>query len=256
MKIPEYQNDLSLQSPILLDRAYKQAKVEKMLAVLADAGAIGAEPKTLAVDIGCSRGFFSAALAVHFQRVIGLDIDAHALRVAAEEAPSPNLHYVLGDSLKIPLPDASADLVICNHVYEHVPSPKQLFDEIHRVLKPDGVCYLGAASRLTLMEPHYHLPFLSWLPKPLAHGYMRLARKGPYYYETMLTYWGIRQLISRYHVTDYTLKIVADPDRFKARDMFPQGGWLDKIPMPVWRVCHDILPSYIFILRKQGASHE
>jgi len=256
MNLPEYQNDLSLQSPILLDRAYKQAKVDKMLAVLQDAGAIGGGLKDLAVDIGCSRGFFSAALAGHFQRVMGVDIDGHALRVAAEEAPASNLHYVLGDSLKLPLPDGSADLIICNHVYEHVPSAEQLFVEIDRVLKPEGVCYLGAASRLTLVEPHYHLPFLSWLPKPLAHGYMRLTRKGPYYYETMRTYWGIRRLISGYRVTDYTLKIVADPDRFKARDLFPRGGWLEKIPLPVWRISHDILPSYIFILRKQEASHE
>jgi len=250
MTLPEYQNDLSLQSPILLDRNYKQAKVDKMLAVLTDAGIVSDQLRALALDIGCSRGFFSAALAPHFCETLGLDIDRHALRLAKEEAPVSNLHYVLGDSLRLPLPDSSVDLVICNHVYEHVPSAERLFAEIHRVLKTDGACYLGAASRLTLIEPHYHLPFLSWLPKPLAHAYMRLTGKGRYYYENLRTFWGIKRLIARYRVTDYTLKIVADPDRFKARDLFPRGGWLEKIPLFCWRWAHALLPSYILILRK------
>jgi ubiquinone/menaquinone biosynthesis C-methylase UbiE len=252
MKVPIYQKDLSLISPILLDRGYKQAKVDKMLAVLQDAGILPGSKNAKAVDIGCSRGLFAAALAGHFHLVLGLDIDANALQLAAAETPgSSNLHFVLGDSLRIPVPDSSIDLLVCNNVYEHVPDAELLFSEIYRVLKPFGMCYLGVASRLTLIEPHYHLPFLSWLPKTVAHWYVRAAGKGRYYYETMRTYQGIRRLISRFKVTDYTLKIVADPDRFKARDLFPAGGLLEKIPLFCWRLGYSLLPSYIFILRKE-----
>lgn len=250
MKTRGYQSDLSRQSPILLDAEYKGPKIEKMLAVLKDAGVITTRKTALALDIGCSRGLFTTAFAPYFDEIVGIDIDTHALPMASRENRQTNVHYAYADSLRLPFSDGSIDLVVCNHVYEHVPSPEQLFSEIHRVLADSGVCYLGAASRLTLVEPHYHLPFLSWLPKPLAHLYMKISGKGDHYYERMRTYGGIQRLISNFDISDYTLKVVADPDRFKARDLFPQGGLLAKIPMILWKSAYWLLPSYIFILRK------
>jgi SAM-dependent methyltransferase len=43
------------------------------------------------------------------------------------------------------------DFVICNHVLEHVSSPKSALREVHRVLKPGGrlVCQTPYAARLT-----------------------------------------------------------------------------------------------------------
>jgi len=38
-----------------------------------------------------------------------------------------------------------------------------------------------AGSRLALIEPHYRLPFLSWLPRPLATAYLRLSGRGSSY---------------------------------------------------------------------------
>ncbi|MGQ0656504.1 MAG: methyltransferase domain-containing protein [Chromatiales bacterium] len=245
-----YQRDLSLQSPILLDGVYKKSKVDKMLAVLRDVGAVSEQPRTLAVDIGCSRGFFASGLAPHFRHVVGVDIDTHALRLAVAENPFGHVTYLVGDSLRLPLRDGCADLIICNHVYEHVPDPQRLFGEIHRVLKDSGVCYFSAASRLIPIEPHYHLPFLSWLPKPLAHLYMRLTGRGDRYYENLRTYWGIRRLIGHFQVTDYTLKILSDPDRFQARDLLPKGGLLAKVPPAVWKALYWLLPTYILILRR------
>ena len=186
-KYADYQRDLSLVSPILLDRAHKQPKVDKMLSVLCAAGVIntkGGVPvrQGHAIDIGCSRGFFVEGLAPYYETVIGADIDLHALRLAESERSTKNLLYIQGDSQRLPLTLSSMDLVICNHVYEHVPSAEILMDEIFRILKPGGICYFGAASRLIIMEPHYHLPFLSWLPKPLAHRYMRLFERGDFYF--------------------------------------------------------------------------
>ncbi len=198
MKIPEYQKDLSLSSPILLDKEYKKAKVMKMLAILDDTKVLDRPEESLAVDVGCSGGLFTSALAPRFTSVAGIDIDPHAIAVASNENPADNLTYLLADSQELPFPDGSVDLIICNHVYEHVPDAAVLFDEIWRVLKPSGICYLGAASRLIPVEPHYHLPFLSWLPKPLAHRYMRVTGKGEYYYEKLRTYWGIRRLTSKF----------------------------------------------------------
>lgn len=254
MKPLDYQKELSVQSPILLDATYKRAKVEKMLSVLEDCGAVAAGRKSLALDVGCSRGFFTSALTFHFDAVIGIDIDRNALGIARTESRA--VHYLIADSLRIPLPDQSVDLVICNHVYEHVPDAGRLFAEIYRVLKTSGVCYLGAASRLTVIEPHYHLPFLSWLPKPLAHLYMRLSGKGESYYENLRTLWGIRQLISGFDVLDYTVRVITEPDKFRARDLIQTGGLLEKVPRFIWRCFYWFLPSYIFILKRRQTNRQ
>ena len=251
MSMQEYQPNLSLHSPILLDTEYKRPKIEKMLSILEDSGALaGDKPGSIAVDVGCSGGLFVSAIAGYFSRVYGADIDGHALSLAKRAFAAPNLLYLQGDSMRLPLPDCSADLIICNHVYEHVPDARILFREIFRILKPTGICYLGAASRLNVIEPHYHLPFLSWMPKPLAHFVMRVTGKGDFYYEKLRTLQGIRKLIADFVVDDYTLRVVADPDRFHARDLIPRDGLLDRIPGWVWRATYWLLPSYIFVLRK------
>ncbi|GAB4338048.1 MAG: hypothetical protein Kow0089_09710 [Desulfobulbaceae bacterium] len=249
----KYQNNLSVHSPVLLDSEYKRPKVDKMLAVLKDCGVLEQHNGT-AVDIGCSAGFFTQALAQHFKVVFGIDIDRNALPIAVSKSSAPNLMYILADSLKLPFEDNSVDLVICNHVYEHVPDAELLFVEIERVLSDTGICYLGAASRFIVKEPHYHLPFLSWLPRVLAHRYMKLTGRGDQYYEQLRSYWGIKNLISRFRVTDYTIKIIAQPDKYCARDMIPHDSWIEKVPVSFWRMLYAFFPSYIFILQKRGHS--
>jgi len=254
---PVYQKDLSRQSPILLDSKHKQPKVDKMLAILKDAGVISdVVKKSVALDIGCSKGLFTSAFAEYFENVIGIDIDTYAIPMAQKENDHENVFFSYADSLNLPFKNNSIDLILCNHVYEHVPVPEKLFSEIYRVLKSGGVCYLGAASRLTLIEPHYHLLFLSWLPKPVAHMYMRATGKGEFYYEMLRTYWGVGRLISKFDVQDYTLKVVASPDKYMARDMMPKGGMLEKVPQFMWRLLYYLLPSYILILSKNSDSHE
>jgi SAM-dependent methyltransferase len=50
-------------------------------------------------------------------------------------SPLADLHF---DIMNIPLDDNSFDVVICNHVLEHVPNDIDAMKEIYRILKPDG----------------------------------------------------------------------------------------------------------------------
>ena len=246
------QEGLSDITPDLLDFEYKKPKVDKMLKVLESTGVIGdTKVQGTAVDIGCSAGFFCEALADYFTEVIGIDIDDKALKMAEERSTNHVVQYKLIDDDTIPLADNSAKLIVCNHVYEHVPSSEKLFAEIHRVLEPNGVCYLGAASKLTIIEPHFKLPFLSWLPKFIAHPYMRLFKRGDFYYENLRTPWGIKKLITAFEVEDVTLKILKDPASYAATDMINENGIIPKIPLSVLKLLHPLLPSYILILRKK-----
>jgi SAM-dependent methyltransferase len=85
------------------------------------------------------------------------------------------------DVLRLPVADGSLDFVLLNHLYEHVGDSGALFRETWRVLRPGGRAYVTAGSRLAVVEPHYRLPFLSWLPRPAASAYLRLSGRGRRY---------------------------------------------------------------------------
>lgn len=51
------------------------------------------------------------------------------------ESPLADLHF---DVQQIPLADKSVDVVICNHLLEHVADDRQALRELHRILNPGG----------------------------------------------------------------------------------------------------------------------
>ncbi len=51
------------------------------------------------------------------------------------ESPLADMHF---DVQQIPLADASVDVVICNHLLEHVADDRKALRELHRILKPGG----------------------------------------------------------------------------------------------------------------------
>ena len=143
------------------------------------------------LNVGGSAGIIDNYLADYFGHVTGIDIDEHAIAHARKtfQKDQPRIQGSGRPQISLTADD-TFDVVVCSHVYEHVPDPYKMFSEIHRVLKPGDVCYFSAGNRLMWNEPHYNLPLLSVLPRPLAHIYMRLAGKGKYYHEKHLSYWG------------------------------------------------------------------
>jgi SAM-dependent methyltransferase len=60
--------------------------------------------------------------------------------VALDVYPSRFVN-LLADGHRIPLTDSCVDAVVIQAVLEHVLSPSRVVDEIHRVLRPDGLVY-------------------------------------------------------------------------------------------------------------------
>lgn len=84
----------------------------------------------------------------------------------------------------LPFDDESFDVVISNHVIEHVgdaDAQHRHLIEVRRVMRCDGVGYLAVPNRWMLAEPHYRLMFLSWWPHSWRTPYLRLMRRGAFY---------------------------------------------------------------------------
>lgn len=250
----KYQLDYSLSHPSVLDPSSREKKYRKMISVIRDY--YGGDLSSLnCLEIGASGGVITALLSNQMPNTIGLDIDASAIH-SANSILKNNANYIVGDGLNLPFKDQSLDLIICNHVYEHVPNANQLFNEIYRTLKNDGFCYVAAANRLAIIEGHYFLPFLSWLPKPVAHRYLRLTGKGYYYYEIHLSYIGLRKLLKDFNIIDYTLDIIYNPKKFAAEEMVDKHpitfNIVSRTPKSILRILYYLVPTYIFILTKRS----
>lgn len=67
------------------------------------------------------------------KRVIGIDIDKSVLG-----NPDLDEAYVINQEDNFPLKNQSIDMIICDHVIEHIELPDKFTSEIKRVLKPGG----------------------------------------------------------------------------------------------------------------------
>jgi len=226
----------------MLDEKARRRKAAKIIAVLQHFLGRADLRGLRALDIGCSAGFISDELRLAGAQVIGLDIDAPGLS-RANGRFGDDVEFISASGDAMPILSQSVDIVVFNHIYEHVPDPDAVVAEIRRVLKDDGVVYLGMGNRLGIVEPHYRLPFLSWLPQKLADRYVRRAGRADSYYETFRTRPGLRRMCASLAVWDYTYAVVAEPQRFAADDLVP--GPLRKAPLAFWRAISPIMPTYI-----------
>jgi len=206
-----------------------------------------------ALEVGCFAGQISLVLAPHFKSWHAIDIDPNAVQLAEKrnaEGPCNTLRFSVMNAELLEFADESFDVVICSHIYEHVPHPHRMMDQIYRVLKKGGICYFAAANRLVVMEPHYRLPFLTYLPKSLANLYLQCFKGRSPYYETHLGLSSLRKLAGRFEVTDYTKKVIQDPVKFHASDVIEAGSLKQRVILLLLNLTYWFCPTYIWILRK------
>ncbi|HEX6590864.1 MAG TPA: methyltransferase domain-containing protein [Moraxellaceae bacterium] len=250
-----YQHGFSTPGDAMYEKEGRTRKAETMIRILADH--FGSTPLASlnALDVGASTGLIDSHLATHFQSLVGIDIDAAAIAFATTTfATQHNLQFEQGDAMQLRFPDNSFDVVICSQVYEHVPDAARMMTEIFRVLRPGGVCYFAAGNRLNISEHHYHLPFLSVIPRPLGHVYVRLSGRARYYYEKHLSYWGLKSLAGRFEIVDYTRKALDEPLRFGTDYMVPPGSPKQRIATLIARFAYWLVPGYLWLLRKPAGA--
>lgn len=158
----------------LPSRKQKALKIERLLDLTERRQAIRL------LEIGTGSGGIAHYFATHKK----IKCDVVAVDVLDQRLLQDNFEFVLIEDTGLPFVNESFDVVISNHVIEHVGNRNAQchhLSEIHRVLRMDGVGYLAVPNRWMLVEPHYNLIFLSWMPRFLRNCYLRLARRGSFY---------------------------------------------------------------------------
>lgn len=132
------------------------------------------------LEIGTGSGGIAHYFGTHpHQRYLVDAVDVHDSRLITD-----GFRYTHVGGTKLPFLNDTFDVVLTNHVIEHVGDAEDQFShlcEVRRVLKPGGLGYLAVPNRWMLIEPHYKLAFLSWLPHVWRTPYLRATGKGAIY---------------------------------------------------------------------------
>ncbi|WEK47614.1 MAG: class I SAM-dependent methyltransferase [Candidatus Andeanibacterium colombiense] len=155
----------------LTDARSRRLKARKIEALL------GGDISGLALlDLGSGSGLLADYFQSRGANVTAADRDRETY---LSDAPFTRI-----EAEDLPFNDATFDIVVFNHVIEHVGREEQqraVLREIRRVLKPGGRLYLAVPNKWAIVEPHFRLPLLGALPRPIADRLVRLFRQAPEY---------------------------------------------------------------------------
>ncbi len=170
------------------------------------------------LDLGCGTGLTLTFLAQAFPNSVGCDIGAGEVGATKTVLKDHGLKIpvVKYNGRKLPFPDSFFDIVTFIEVIEHVDHPDLVLKEIERVLKPDGILHITTANKWWPIEPHFKLPFLSYLPKSSADWYVSISKRGSSYQNIRLPdYSHFFKMVNKYfEVKDITLDVIADYKKF------------------------------------------
>jgi len=221
-------------------RLKKAEKIEALLAPYLDIA--GAD----VLDLGAGSGLLSAYFAPRVKTLVAADRDTSPFE-------PEGIEIVETRGSDLPFDDNRFDLVIWNHVIEHVgdrATQATAAREIRRVLRPGGVLYCAVPNRLTLIEPHYKLPFLSWLPQPLADRWVRASGKGTWYDCNPFRAPELVRLLTDagFGVEDSTRAAFYALLRIEKANS-ALGRALARLPAPLVDALHPLMPTFVMICR-------
>lgn len=116
------------------------------------------------LDVGCGQGRLLKLLASRARRLVGVDIDPAARRLARAElllAGLPNCSLRQGDMYALPFADREFDTIILDDVLADAARPVDAIGEARRLLRKSGrILLLAAASAAT--EARLRADFARW----------------------------------------------------------------------------------------------
>jgi ubiquinone/menaquinone biosynthesis C-methylase UbiE len=110
---------------------------------------MGLGPDETVLDIGCGTGNLTVALLEQMSssgRVMAVDISPRMLDVARGKLRDPRVTWHLAEADSLPIPDATADRVLCFSVWPHLHDQDAVLREFTRVLRPGGRLHIWHLS--------------------------------------------------------------------------------------------------------------
>ena len=227
----------------LPSRLQKAKKIERLLGIIP-----GRVYRILEVGTG------AGGIAAYFGNHPTLECEVTSVDVTDSRNVFEGYRFQLVTDTRLPFADAEFDVVISNHVIEHVGEGEaQLHHlrELRRVMELKGVGYLAQPNRWMLVEPHYKLPLLSWLPRTWRSPYLRFMRGSGIYDCEPLSRSQLEGLLAE---AGWRFENICAQAAHVMNELEPGNGFLEFysrcVPSQVKRMTLSIMPTLIYRLSR------
>jgi len=102
--------------------------------------------RILDVGLGGAQDLLALKAATSRLEVELYGIECHPVRIERARARGIQVFAIDMEHERIPLPDACLDVLMANHVIEHLKELFFFFSEVSRVLRPGGMCIIGCPN--------------------------------------------------------------------------------------------------------------
>jgi len=158
---------------LVADWAHKEHQAQGVLADFRKR--VGDPAGAEMLEIGFGSGVHVATFAAAGARMRALEVNEVLLGLAQGLLRERGLIATLSvyDGVSVPYPDNSFDYIYSISVLEHASNPAKLLQEVARVLRPGGLCYIAFPNRWSLRETHTGFLFVGYLPRAAAKAALR-----------------------------------------------------------------------------------
>jgi len=91
------------------------------------------------LEVGCGPGYLISFLEKWFPKIsiTGFEYDQRLIEEAKERVQ--RISFIQGNAEELPFSDCQFDVIVSLHLIEHLYNPEKMLQEVHRVLKPNGI---------------------------------------------------------------------------------------------------------------------
>ncbi len=192
------------------------------------------------LDAACGEGYGSNIISDVAKNVIGVDISDEAVSNAQTKYKKDNLTFIKCSVTDIPVESGFFDIVISFETIEHINENDQIkfFEQIKRLLKPDGVLIMSSPDKLTYSDiPEYNNPYHQH--ELYFSEFDSLVKKyfkyGEYYYQGMLCNSYVFKHNGNYEERFERITLNGDAENSRAEYIigvcYNDSKWADKIDL-------------------------
>lgn len=188
------------------------------------------------LDIGTGNGEIANYIAGKNNHVYSVDVQ----KLVDDKKCS--FQFIQVKDERLPFADNFFDIVISNHVIEHLEKGMRHLNEINRVVKPRGGCYFATPNRNFPWEVHTRTLLIHYFPY---QAFWRILKHLHRYQEPiyLMQYGEMKKafLQAGFTYEDFTMKVINYPERYHM-------GTSCKIEFPAFLA--KFSPTNIFFLKK------
>lgn len=107
----------------------------------------------ICLDAACGSGYGSELISQKAKKVIGLEVDEHALKFARDNYQNDRIEFRKADLTQpLDLPDDYFDVAVSIETIEHITNHDAMLSEFRRVLKPGGLLIASTVEHQVYTE--------------------------------------------------------------------------------------------------------